>query len=122
MLPARRTEAQEAYVGRLLQLCPELRLATELALEFFRLTRELKADELPPWEEQIEKAQVPELLRFRASLRKDWKAVEAGLSLPWSNGPVEGHVHRLKMVKRQMFGRANFPLLRGRYLPLPSPG
>lgn len=122
VLPERRTEAQTAYISRLLARCPELRLATEAALEFFRLTRELKADELPQWEEQVQKAEIPELLRFNASLRKDWDAVVAGLSLPWSNGPTEGHVHRLKMVKRQMFGRANFELLRGRYLPLERPG
>ena len=104
------------------QRSPELQRATEVTLEFFRLTRERLADQLPQWEAQVQEAQVPELLRFHASLRKDWEAVVAGLSLPWSNGPVEGQVQRLKLVKRQMFGRANFDLLRGRFLPLPQPG
>jgi transposase len=47
---------------------------------------------------------------------RDQHAVEAALTLPWSNGPVEGHVHRLKLIKRQMYGRASFDLLRLRVL------
>jgi transposase len=53
---------------------------------------------------------------FASSLLRDQHAVEAALTLPWSNGPVEGHVHRLKLIKRQMYGRASFDLLRPRVL------
>lgn len=49
-------------------------------------------------------------------LTRDRDAVEAALHLPWSNGPVEGQVHRLKLIKRQMYGRASFDLLRLRVL------
>ena len=57
---------------------------------------------------------VRELRGFAAGLRKDWAAVTTGLTLPYSSGPVEGHVNRIKMIKRQMYGRANPDLLRKR--------
>jgi transposase len=50
------------------------------------------------------------------SLRQDQAAVAAGLKMPWSTGPVEGQINRLKTIKRQMYGRANFDLLRQRVL------
>ena len=53
---------------------------------------------------------------FAAGLRKDWAAVTAGLTLPYSSGTVEGHVNRIKMIKRQMYGRAKPDLLRKRVL------
>ncbi len=54
--------------------------------------------------------------RFATGLRKDLDAVRAGLTEPWSNGPVEGFVHKLKLLKRQGYGRAGFDLLRARML------
>ncbi|WP_370518079.1 hypothetical protein [Micromonospora sp. MP36] len=51
---------------------------------------------------------------FVAGLQRDLDAVTAGLTLPWNSGPVEGHVNRIKMIKRQMYGRAGFDLLRKR--------
>ncbi len=56
------------------------------------------------------------LQRFAKGLRDDYDAVTAGVTLPWSNGPVEGHINRLKMLKRQMFGRAKLDLLSRRFL------
>jgi transposase len=53
---------------------------------------------------------------FAVGLRQDIAAVRAGLSLPWSNGPTEGHINRLKCLKRQMYGRAKLDLLRQRLL------
>jgi len=64
----------------------------------------------------VEVAEIPELRAFAAGLRRDWDAVQAGLTLPWSSGAVEGHVNRIKMLKRQMYGRANVDLLRSRVL------
>lgn len=54
--------------------------------------------------------------RYAAGLKKDIDAVRAGLTERWSNGPVEGFVHKLKLLKRQGYGRANFDLLRSRTL------
>jgi transposase len=65
---------------------------------------------------QAEASDVPELAGFAAGLRKDWAAASAGLTLPWSSGTVEAHVSRIKMVKRQMYGRAEPDLLRKRVL------
>src|SRR5450759_587685 len=59
---------------------------------------------------------ISELRGFAQSLKKDYEAVKAGLTLSWSQGPVEGHVHRLKLLKRQAYGRASFQMLRKRVL------
>jgi transposase len=56
------------------------------------------------------------LQRFAKGLRDDYDAVKAGVTLPWSNGPVEGHMNRLKTLKRQMFGRASLELLQRRFV------
>ncbi len=69
------------------------------------------------WVEEALSSCVAPLASFAHGLRDDWEAVVAGMSLPWSQGPVEGTVNQLKMIKRQMFGRANFDLLRKRVLP-----
>ncbi len=60
--------------------------------------------------------EAPALRRFAGSLGKDLAAVEAGLTEPWSNGPVEGFVNKLKLVKREGYGRANLDLLKARMM------
>ncbi len=57
--------------------------------------------------------------RFALGLYEDYAAVKAGVTLPWSSGPVEGHINRLKMLKRQMFGRAHLNLLSRRFVLAP---
>ncbi|WP_369751363.1 transposase [Micromonospora sp. ATCC 39149] len=74
---------------------------------------------LDAWIEQARHAGYPELRGFAACLVGDRDAVVAGLTQPWSSGPVEGHVNRIKTIKRQMYGRANLDLLRKRVLALP---
>jgi transposase len=54
--------------------------------------------------------------RFAASLRRDFDAINASLRLPWTTSPVEGQISRIKMLKRTMYGRAGFELLRARVL------
>src|SRR5262249_10943994 len=68
------------------------------------------------WLEAAERSDLPELRGVAAGLRRAWAAVAAGLDLPWSSGQTEGQVNRLKLLKRQMFGRAGFDLLRRRLL------
>ena len=72
------------------------------------------------WDNWMTKVQGPgvarELSGFAAGLKQDEAAVKAALSLEWSNGQVEGRVNRLKLLKRQMYGRAKFDLLRRRCL------
>jgi transposase len=75
-------------------------------------------EQLEPW---LLKARASTLLAFRhfaEKLEADIEAVRAAVSLPWSNGPVEGQISRLKMLKRQMYGRANLDLLNRRFLLL----
>ncbi len=64
----------------------------------------------------VRKTGPPELRGFSRNLQRDWHAVSAGVTEHWSSGPVEGHINKLKMIKRQMFGRARFDLLRKRVL------
>jgi transposase len=59
---------------------------------------------------------IPDLRRFAAGLRLDLAAGQAGLIEEWSNGQTEGHINRLTTLKRQMDGRAQFDLLRQRFL------
>jgi transposase len=103
----------------LTQLCEgdqEIREANLLILEFTTMLRERKGERFDAWLEKVEQRGIPELSGFAQSLKKDYEAVKAGLTLSWSQGPVEGHVHRLKLLKRQAYGRASFQTLRKRVL------
>jgi len=104
-------EPDRAYVERLLGLSPALAAARDLALRFGALVRARSADALTPW---LADAGNSELRGFAAGLRQDEQAVRAALTLPWSSGQVEGQVTRLKLVKRQGYGRAKLDLLRAR--------
>ncbi|MFJ5274757.1 transposase [Streptomyces sp. NPDC088358] len=77
---------------------------------------QLQGHQLPAWIEAATAADLPGLQRFAQHLKRDIDAVVAGLSHPWNSGVVEGHVNRIKMLKRQMYGRASFDLLRKRVL------
>ncbi len=90
--------------------CPTLATTTDLARGFARLVRERRGEQFPNWVEKAQACNVPELRSFASGLRKDWYAVTAGLTLHWNSGPVEGHINRIKMIKRQMYG-ANVALL-----------
>lgn len=68
------------------------------------------------WLETSESSKIAPLKTFAAGLRRDYTEVKAALELPWSNGQTEGQVNKLKLIKRQMYGRANFDLLRQRVL------
>lgn len=80
------------------------------------MLRERQGERLDTWLEKAENQEIAELQSFAQSLKRDYDAVKAGLTLPWSQGPVEGHVHRLKLLKRQAYGRASFQTLRKRVL------
>jgi len=77
----------------------------------------LRGSRLPHWIAAVLAGDLPQLCSFANGLRRDLAAVTAGLALPWSSGAVEGHVNRVKMIKRrQTCGCANFDLLRRRIL------
>ena len=80
------------------------------------MVRARKAERFDGWLARAEASGVLELQSFVAGVRRDYAAVAAALTLPYSNGQVEGQITRLKLIKRTMFGRANFDLLRRRVL------
>jgi len=88
----------------------------QLVQEFFRLVRTRQGTQLDSWLSKVEASAIPELQCFANGLERDKAAVLAGLTLVHSNGQVEGQVTRIKLIKRMMFGRAGFPLLRQRVL------
>ena len=96
------------------QLCQheDLKLAYTLAQEFRKMLKERQAEQLPDWLKRAKASQIPELKSFALGISRDYAAVSAAVSQPWSNGVVEGNINRLKYLKRQMFGRAHLDLLR----------
>jgi transposase len=94
----------------------ELAEAIELAQDFVQLVHKRRPQQRDAWLTRATKSPLVAFQRFATRLCEDYEAVKAGVILPWSTGPVEGHINRLKMLKRAMFGRANFDLLRKRIL------
>jgi transposase len=88
----------------------------QLVQEFFRLVHSRQGAQLDSWLTSVEASGIQELQRFANGLERDKVAVLAGLTLVHSNGQVEGQVTRIKLIKRMMFGRAGFALLRQRVL------
>ena len=96
--------------------------AVGLAEDFATLVRQRQPAQLDPWLQRATTSTLEALQRFANGLRDDYEAVKAGVTLPWSTGPVEGHINRLKMLKRQMFGRARLDLLSRRFVGAPRDG
>lgn len=88
----------------------------ELAEDFIEMVRHRQGEQLDQWLERALQSALPPFRRFAESLKEDYAAVKVGLTLAVSNGPTEGHINRLKMLKRQMYGRAGLALLRSRFL------
>ncbi|MBT2457724.1 transposase [Streptomyces sp. ISL-86] len=115
--PDNRPEAGRVLLKELRDGCRALDDACELIARFASiLVNRRGREDLEQWTADAEAGASPELRGFATGLRKDWEAVMAGLTLHWNSGPVEGHVNRIKMLKRQMFGRAKPGLLRKRVL------
>jgi transposase len=114
--PSDLDDKEQALLNQLYEWSPELVNARRLAQHFLRLVRERRGRELDAWVAAVHDTGPPELRGFSRNLHRDWAAVHAGLTERWSSGSVEGHVNKLKVVKRQMFGRARFDLLRKRVL------
>jgi transposase len=112
--PENREDEQQARLDAIRGRSAELSTALDLADEFAALIRKLSPGTLTAWLAPAEASACPELRRFAEGIRRDEAAVQAAVSGRWSNGPVEGHVNRLKTIKRQMYGRAGFVLLRAR--------
>jgi transposase len=114
------SEAEKAFVTHLREICPPTGCVYDLAQRFLSMARQRHKELLPSWIEEAKACGVTVLAGFAQGLVQDLAAVEAALSLSWSNGQTEGQVNRLKLVKRSMYGRAGFDLLKARVLPLPA--
>jgi len=100
----------------------ELAEAVTLARDFADLVRTRPPDRLDAWLARATASTLTALQRFAQGRRDDYAAVKAGVTLRWSNGPVEGPINRLKRLKRQMCGRAHLDLLSRRFVRAPREG
>ena len=110
------TNDEQRYVDQLRHECPVVAHLQTLARTFRDLVRTHDVAAFARWLEAADQSELPEGRGFAGGLRADRAAVEAGITLPWSQGQTEGQVNRLKTLKRAMFGRATFELLRLRLL------
>jgi transposase len=113
---AKRSSEAQTYLDQLCQV--EVRVAQAYALSqaFLAIVRERRGGDLEAWMAEAMHSGIDELARFARGLQDDLSAITAGLTLEWNNGVTEGQIHRLKLVKRQGYGRAGFALLRQRVL------
>ena len=109
-------ETQHHELALIRQVSPSAEAAYRLAQAFMQMIREQTGHQLDVWLGEAEASRLPEFQSIARGIQQDKAAVLAGLTLPWSNGPLAGHVNRLKLLKRSMYGRARLPLLRARVL------
>jgi transposase len=113
---AKRSDDAHTYLHQLCQVDARIARAYTLSQAFLALMRERRGDELEAWRAEATRSGIDELARFAQGLQEDLSAVTTGLTLEWNNGITEGQIHRLKLVKRQGYGRNGFALLRQRVL------
>ena len=109
-------DTSEAAVLAHLRQDAEVARLHDLARSYNRMVREKRLDDLDGWLEASRTSGISALAGFADGLSRDYAAVRAALAEPWSSGQAEGQINRLKMIKRQMYGRAGFELLRKRVL------
>jgi hypothetical protein len=115
---ARLTAHQADTVDALKAHCPGSTTMRRLMLSFSTILRVGKVATLRRWMTRARATGIEPLQRFVRKLQQDQRAVEGAVRERWSNGPVEGHINRLKMLRRQMYGRAGVAFLRARVLPI----
>lgn len=111
------TDEQQQLFDRITAQCPEVCGLRQLALSFRAALTADDSTQLRQWIDGAKHCEFGAVVRFAYGLQKDISAVAAAVDTSWSNGQVEGQVNRLKAIKRQMYGRAGFELLRARVLP-----
>jgi len=120
LTPWRIIRGEENYASRFInRMCakePQFKLAQKLALEFYKILKTKNKKSLNRWFDDVSDSELIDLQRVARGMEADLAAVSEAVVSRWSNGVVEGHVNRLKMLKRQMYGRAGFELLRRRVM------
>ena len=114
--PRNLDDDEKAGLARARELCPHLDALARHVTGFAKILTTLDGTRLEDWLTAVEADDQPDLRSFARGIRHDYHAVRNGLTMTWNSGPVEGNVNRLKMLKRQTYGRAGFPLLRKRVL------
>ena len=107
---------QEQETLSLLRQEKNVELVYELAQRFMSMVKERKAERLSTWLQDCQISDITELVNFAQGLEQEGSALHAAFTLSYSNGPVEGKINKLKYIKRSMYGRGGFPLLRQRVL------
>ncbi len=110
---------ETAYVTALVTRCPDVAVAHALTRDFVTMLPARDVGALTEWLERAHASAIREFKGFATGIRRDQAAVAAALSVEWNSGQVEGQVNRLKLLKRQAYGRAGFDLLRQRVLHAP---
>jgi len=119
LLPSDKLEPEDLNLRNHLLNHPVWNQACSLAQEFQLMVRDYQTQEFDCWLRKCAASNIPELQNFATGMQKDIAAIKAAMSSNWSNGQTEGQVNRLKLLKRQMYGRANFDLLCFRFLHPP---
>ncbi len=107
---------EQATLQQLRQASPHLEATYQLVDAFLQMVRERTGERLEEWLGKVKAEALQAFQTFVTGVQNDKDAVIAGLTLPWSNGPLEGNVNRLKLIKKSMYGRAEFDLLKARVL------
>ena len=110
------TADQRALIQRIRLTNADLQELYQLGQDFVQMVKQRQVRRLDSWLARAHQSSSIELRGFASGIMRDYAAVKAALSLPWSQGQVEGQMTRLKFLKRQMYGRAHFDLLRSRVL------
>jgi transposase len=111
------SEEQQSLLSQLIAHCPTLGFMRVLTQDFREALFGGDSARMLDWIRNATQSGLGPLIRFGFGLNKDLAAVTAAIDTPWSSGQVEGQINRLKAIKRQMYGRAGFNLLRARVLP-----
>jgi transposase len=113
-------EKERAALAQIKAADSQIAIAAALAERFVSMVKQREGRNLKQWLLDVTHSGIQALMSFANGIRSDLQAVRNALSMIWSNGPTEGHINRLKLIKRKMYGRANFDLLRKRVLYRPE--
>jgi transposase len=120
LTPLETLDSADSYLLSLVIQDPRLKMLYEHAQQFITMLRQRDARPFDNWVQTGQAMSLRPYRHFVQSIQQDRDAVQAAIVLPWSNGQTEGQIHRLKLLKRQMYGRANLDLLRIRLIPPPD--
>jgi transposase len=115
------TPSQAAKVDALKSASADFTAVRRLAMRFRGILRSKDIQKFGLWLDDAQQSGIYAMQRFARTVRRDLDAVTNALTEGWSNGQTEGHINRLKTLKRAMYGRAGAELLRARMLPLHLP-